>query len=157
MHCSCLQALERYVCCSRDGVAPACGRAYDSVALAFCTLDPSGHFYECESCDTGIVAPDDPLSRAEPNGVLRIKRAKLRRDAATKQKEALYRALRPLEDMCKDLEGVDPPDFGSFTDWLQRRQALMRAGQAQGAQLGLRLACSGLGRLCSLAGDTITR
>jgi hypothetical protein len=135
-----VQTLERFACCSRDGVEPACGQLYDSVGMAFLERDSSGLYYRCSTCDFGIVAPYDELSRREPNGVLRIKRAKFRRDAATKAREALIVALRPLEAMLKDLEAVDPPDFGSFTDWMQRRQELMRSGQARGACTSCRAA-----------------
>lgn len=134
-----MQTLERYACCSRDGIEPACGQLYDSVGMAFLEIEDG--FYKCGTCDFGIVAPDDEGSRMEPNGVIRIKRARFRREAAMLKKEALVKALKPLEDMIKELEAVDPPDFGSFTDWTQKRHEMLLSGQARGA---------GAGRVCSV-------
>eukprot|EP01025_Chloroclados_australasicus_P058163 TRINITY_DN7283_c0_g1_i1.p1 TRINITY_DN7283_c0_g1~~TRINITY_DN7283_c0_g1_i1.p1 ORF type:complete len:283 (+),score=50.01 TRINITY_DN7283_c0_g1_i1:2-850(+) len=38
--------------------------------------------------------------------------------------------------MISALEGVDPPDFGSFTDWTQARQELRQAGKSAGTSTG---------------------
>jgi hypothetical protein len=127
-----MQTLEKFACVSRDGRETVCGQAYDAIGMAFLEVDASGQYYKCGTCDNGIVAPDDELSRKEPNGVLRIKRAKFRRDAATKQREALVASLAPLDGMIKELEAVDPPDFGSFTDWFQAQYEAKKLGQAQG-------------------------
>lgn len=124
--------MEQYACCSRDGRAPACGQKYDSLGMSYLDIDDAG-FYKCSTCDFGIVAPDDELSRAEPDGTVRIRKARFRREGAKQAKEHLVKALAPLEAMVRELEGVDPPDFGSFTDWMQRRQELLQSGKATGA------------------------
>ena len=126
------QVMEQYACCSRDGRAPACGQKYDSLGMSYLEIDDAG-FYQCSTCDFGIVAPDDDLSRAEPDGTVRIRKARFRREGAKQAKEHLVKALAPLEAMVRELEGVDPPDFGSFTDWMQRRQELLQSGKATGA------------------------
>jgi hypothetical protein len=125
------QVMEQYACCSRDGKLPACGQKYDSIGMAYLDIDNEG-FYKCSTCDFGIVAPDDELSRSEPDGSVRIRKARFRREAAMLAKENLTKSLKPLEAMIAELEGVDPPDFGSFTDWMQRRQELLLSGQAKG-------------------------
>jgi hypothetical protein len=127
----CLKVMEQYACCSRDGKLPACGQKYDSIGMAYLDIDHDG-FYKCSTCDFGIVAPDDELSRSEPDGSVRIRKARFRREAAMLAKENLTKALQPLDALIAELEGVDPPDFGSFTDWMQRRQELLQSGQATG-------------------------
>lgn len=87
----------------------------------------------CPTCDAGVIAPDDAESQKEPNGLARIRRQRLRREAASAQRAALFSALRPLESLIAELAAIDPPDFGSLTDWAQRRQELLASGQAQGA------------------------
>ena len=89
-------------------------------------------FYVCDACDNGIVAPDDVNSQQEKTGLLRIKRARYRRENATLRRNALVTALKPLEDQIKLLENVDPPDFGSFSDWAARRQLQLKSGKATG-------------------------
>jgi hypothetical protein len=126
-----IQAVEAYVCCSRDGIQPVCGTKYTSFDMLDLEMSHDG-FYMCATCDNGIVAPDDVLSQSEPNGITRIKRARYRREAAHTSRNALIAAVKPLDDQISSLEKVDPPDFGSFTDWSTRRQELLRSGKATG-------------------------
>jgi hypothetical protein len=96
------------------------------------SLEMRDGFAICPTCDNGIVAPDDPLSQSEHNGITRIRRMRFRREAAAAQRHALLKALKPLDDLIAALEGIDPPDFGSFTDWATKRQQMMREGKARG-------------------------
>lgn len=89
-------------------------------------------FYLCDACDNGIVAPDDVLSQQEQTGIARIKRARYRRENARLQRNALVTAVKPLEDQITALENVNPPDFGSFTDWAARRQSQLKSGKVTG-------------------------
>lgn len=91
--------------------------------------------FHCPTCDNGIVVPDDPLSQIEISGERRIKSVRQRREVATSQRAALVKALKPLDEILSGLEKVDPPDFGSFTDWAQRRQEMLATGAVTGGSL----------------------
>ena len=127
-----VQAIDQYVCCSPDGIQPVCKQKYDSVGLAFLEINSDGH-YVCSTCEQGLVAPDDESSRKEPNAITRIKRARFRREGDRLRKEALVKAIKPIEALIAELKDVDPPDFGSFTDWTQARHERLKAGTGQGA------------------------
>lgn len=129
-----VQAVEPYACCSRDGIEPVCGRKYTTMDMFALDMSDDG-FYVCDACDNGIVAPDDVLSQQEKTGLARIKRARYRRETARLQRNALVAAVKPLEEHIKTLENVDPPDFGSFTDWAARRQSQLRSGKVTGMHI----------------------
>lgn len=126
--------MQPYACCSRDGMEAVCGMKYTVMDLNNMEPGPDGLF-QCPTCDNGIVVPDDPLSQGEMSGVRRIKSVRQRREAATTQRTALVAALKPLDEILKGLEKVDPPDFGSFTDWAQRRQEMLASGAITGVTL----------------------
>lgn len=109
-----------------------CGMKYSETDLNHLELSPVDKLFMCAACDNGVVVPDDPLSQSEVSGERRIKSARQRREAATAQRVALMSALKPLDNMLSTLENVDPPDFGSFTDWAQRRQEMLATGAARG-------------------------
>jgi hypothetical protein len=134
-----VQAIEPYACCSRDGLEPVCGRKYTTMDMINLEMSDDG-YYMCDACDNGIVAPDDVLSQQEKTGLARIKRARYRRETATLQRNALFTALQPLEAQIKVLENIDPPDFGSFTDWAARRQSQLRSGKVTGAPTFMQVA-----------------
>eukprot|EP00892_Ulva_mutabilis_P006426 jgi/Ulvmu1/4155/UM019_0134.1 len=125
--------MQPYACCSRDGIEPVCGMKYNESDLSYLDLSPVDKLFMCAACDNGVVVPDDPLSQSEVSGERRIKSARKRREAATAQRIALMSALKPLDHMLSNLENVDPPDFGSFTDWAQRRQTMLATGAATAA------------------------
>ena len=140
-----MQAVEPYACCSRDGEAPVCGRKYTTMDMLTLAMSDDG-FYVCDACDNGIVAPDDVDSQQEKTGLLRIKRARYRRENATLRRNALITALKPLEEQIHLLENVDPPDFGSFTDWAARRQQQLKSGKVTGMHVFELVACLGHAR-----------
>lgn len=128
-----MQTMQPFACCSRDGFEAVCGMKYTVIDLNSMVLEDG--LFLCPTCDNGIVVPDDPLSQSEVSGIRRIKSVRQRREAATTQRLALIAALKPLDEMLKALEKVDPPDFGSFTDWAQRRQEMLATGAATGKAL----------------------
>ena len=127
-----MQGMQPYACCSRDGIESVCGMKYSETDLNHLDLSPVDKLFMCATCDNGVVVPDDPLSQSEVSGERRIKSARQRREAATAQRAVLMSALKPLDEMLSNLHKVDPPDFGSFTDWAQRRQEMLATGAAKG-------------------------
>ena len=78
-------------------------------------------------CDFGIVEPEIAGKSAAS--------WRLDRDKARSQRKELKEVFQELEELVEKLKDVDPPDFGSFTDWVQARKDRQRSGDAAGGAL----------------------
>lgn len=123
-----MQVVKQYVCGPNAEGQPGCGHAFTSFTIMGLTATQRG-LLRCNVCDFGIVEPKiDGKSAAS---------WRLDRDIARSQRKVLKEVLQPLQEMVARLEAVDPPDFGSFTDWVTARASSTAGPGAGGGALPL--------------------
>ena len=122
-----MQAVKKYVCGPDLEQRPGCGAKYTSFTISGLIITEKG-LLRCNVCDFGIVEPEIAGKSAAS--------WRLDRDVARSQRRDLKDVLGELEELIEKLQDVDPPDFGSFTDWVEARKDRQRTGAAAGGAWG---------------------